>query len=89
MEPIKCNSNERGNESKKYMHHDLKQSNKKGKKTNQVRPTVLVLLLEGKIRKQEEKERMSTIIVATMIIKEKAAHSVHSMQAKYLLVKVY
>ena len=64
------------------MHHDLKQSNKKGKKTNQVRPTVLVLLSEGNIMKQEGKEQMSTIIVAAMIIKEKAAHSVHLMQAK-------
>ena len=35
---------------------------------------------EGNIRKQEGKEQMSAIIVATMIIKGKAVHSgVHSM----------
>ena len=91
MEPIKYNSNERGNEAKKYMQHDSKQSNRKGKITNQVRLTFLVLRSpEGNIRKQEGKEQMSAIIVAAMIIKGKAAHSVHSMyrQAKCLITLV-
>ena len=80
MEPIKHNSNERGNEAKKYMQYDSKQSKRKGKTTNQVRLTVLVLRSpEGNIRKQEGKEQLSAIIVAAMIIKGKAAHSVHSM----------
>ena len=79
MEPIKQNSNERGNEAKNYMQHNLKQSNRKGKTTNQVRLTVLMWRSEGNIRKQEGKKRMSAIMVAAMIIKGKAAHSVHSM----------
>ena len=79
IEPIKHNSNERGNEAKKYMQHDSKQSNRKGKITNQVRLTVLVLRSEGNIRKQEGKEQMSAIIVAAMIMKGKAVHSVHSI----------
>ena len=91
MEPIKHNSNERGNEAKKYMQHNSKQSNRKGKITNQVRLTVLVLRSpEGNIRKQEGKEQLSAIIVAAMIIKGKAAHSVHSMyrQVKCLITLV-
>ena len=78
-EPITHNSNERGNEAKNYMQHNLKQSNRKGKIKNQVRLTVLVLRSEGNIRKQGGKEQMSAIIVAAMTIKGKAEHSVHSM----------
>jgi hypothetical protein len=85
MEPIKYNSNKRGNEAKKYMQHDSKQSNRKDKITNQIRLMVLVLRSEGNIRKQEGKEQMSAIIVAAMIIKGKAVHSVPSM---YLAGKV-
>ena len=77
--------------SEKYMQHDSKQSNRKGKITNQVRLTVLVLRSpEGNIRKQEGKEQLSAIIVAAMIIKGKAVHSVPSMywQAKCLITLV-
>ena len=44
--------------------------------------------LRGEHEETRKKEGMSAIIVAAMIIKGKAAHSVHSMQAKCILVLV-
>ena len=57
MEPVKRNSNERGNESKKFMQHKLKQSNKKGKtKSGKVFLTFLVLRSEGNIPQETRRK---------------------------------
>ena len=58
MEPIKHNSNKRGNEAKKSMQPDLKQSNRKVKTANQVRLTVLVL--RSARREHQETRRKGT-----------------------------